>query len=394
MKLTDPIIKASKPKSTPYKLSDGSGLFLLIQPNGSRWWRYRYRFNGKEKMHSLGTYPKVTLKEARNLRVTASELLKQGIDPSENKQEQKRIKAILAENSFESVAHSWWNNWKTSKTERHAGYTIRRLEADVFPEIGSSPIEKITAPELLRVIKKIQSRGAIDIAKRALNTCNQIFRYAVAHGLAERNPAADIKPADVLQSTVKKNYSRIEAKELPELLTKINEYDGQPLTKLALKLMVLTFVRTSELIGARWDEIEPELWRIPPERMKMRTPHIVPLSIEAIVGLGEVKKYSSHSEFLFPGEVNPKKSMSNNTILYALYRMGYHSRMTGHGFRGLASTILHEQGYEHHLIELQLAHTERNAVSAAYNHAQYLEPRRQLMQEWANYLVSMGLNIP
>ena len=393
MKLTDPIIKASKPKSTPYKLSDGNGLFLLIQPNGSRWWRYRYRFNGKEKMLSLGTYPDVTLKEARNLRVTASDLLKQGVDPSENKQEQKRIKAILAENSFESVAHSWFNSWKTNKTERHAGYTIRRLEADVFPEIGSSPIEKITAPDLLRVIKKIQSRGAIDIAKRALNTCNQIFRYAVAHGLAERNPASDIKPADVLQSTVKKNYARIEQKDLPELLTRINEYDGQPLTRLALKMMVLTFVRTSELIGARWDEIELDagLWRIPAERMKMRTPHIVPLSSKAIVVLGDIKKYSGHSELLFPGEQNPKKSMSNNTILYALYRMGYRSRMTGHGFRGLASTILHEQGYDHHLIELQLAHTERDAVSAAYNHATYLEPRKKLMQDWADYLESLGL---
>lgn len=393
MKLTDPIIKAAKPRDKPYKLSDGNGLFLLIQPNGSRWWRYRYRFDGKEKMLSLGTYPEVTLKESRNLRVTASELLKQGIDPSENKQEQKRIKAILAENSFESVARSWFNSWKTNKTERHAGYTIRRLEADVFPEIGSSPIEKITAPNLLRVIKKIQSRGAIDIAKRALNTCNQIFRYAVAHGLAERNPASDIKPADVLQSTVKKNYARIEQKDLPELLTRINEYDGQPLTRLALKMMVLTFVRTSELIGARWDEIELDnkLWRIPAERMKMRTPHIVPLSSKAIVLVGEIRKYSEHSELLFPGEQNPKKSMSNNTILYALYRMGYHSRMTGHGFRGLASTILHEQGYDHHLIELQLAHSERNTVSAAYNHATYLEPRKKLMQAWADYLESLGL---
>lgn len=389
MKLTDFEVKKALPQDKEYTLYDQKGFGIVVEKNGSKWWFYRYtRPSGKRNIISIGTYPKVSLKTARECYLEYQELLGQGIDPAQHKKETKQF------TSFQSIALDWWNNWKTSKTERHACYTLRRLESDVFPEIGSLPLKKITAPELLRVIKKIQSRGAIDIAKRALNTCNQIFRYAVAHGLADRNPAADIKPADVLQSTVKKNYSRIEAKELPELLTRINEYDGQPLTKLALKLMVLTFVRTSELIGARWDEIEPELWRIPPERMKMRTPHIVPLSIEAIVGLGEIKKYSSHSEFLFPGEVNPKKSMSNNTILYALYRMGYHSRMTGHGFRGLASTILHEQGYEHHLIELQLAHTERNAVSAAYNHAQYLEPRRKLMQDWANYLISLGLNIP
>ena len=392
MKLTDPIIKASKPSQSPYKLSDGNGLLLLINPNGSRWWRWRYRYNGKEKMLSLGTYPKVTLKEARNLRVTFSKLLDQGIDPSQHKQEQKQTTG----DNFQSIAMDWWNNWKTNKTERHAGYTLRRLESDVFPEIGSLPIKKITAPDLLRLVKKIQSRGAIDIAKRALNTCNQIFRYSVAHGLTDRNPAADIKPSDVLQSTVKKNYARIEQKDLPELLTKINKYDGQPLTKLALKLMVLTFVRTSELRGARWDEIELDnkLWRIPAERMKMRTPHIVPLSNQAIVVVQCIQKYSSHSEFLFPGERNPQKPMSNNTLLYALYRMGYHSRMTGHGFRGLASTILHEQGYEHHLIELQLAHAERNAVSAAYNHATYLEPRKKLMQHWADYLESLGLVFP
>lgn len=390
MKLTDPIIKASKPSLSPRKLSDGNGLLLLINPNGSKWWRYRYRYNGKEKMLSLGTYPKVTLKEARNLRVTYSKLLDQGIDPAQHKKETKRF------TNFQSVAMDWWNNWKANKTERHAGYTIRRLESDVFPEIGSLSIKKINAPDLLRLVKKIQSRGAIDIAKRALSTCNQIFRYAVAHGLTDRNPAADIKISDTLQSTVKKNYSRIEAKELPELLININNYDGQPITKLALKLMALTFVRTSELRGARWEEIELDhkLWRIPPERMKMRTPHIVPLSNQATVCIQSLQQYSSHSEFLLPGERNPKQCISNNTILYALYRMGYHSRMTGHGFRGLASTILHEQGMEHHLIELQLAHTERNAVSAAYNHATYLEPRRKLMQHWANYLESLGLVFP
>ncbi|MDR4652705.1 MAG: integrase arm-type DNA-binding domain-containing protein, partial [Nitrosomonas sp.] len=207
MKLTDPIIKAAKPKEKPYKLSDGQGLTLLIQPNGSKWWRYRYRINGKEKMLSIGTYPDVTLKKAREMRVTADDLLKQSIDPSLHRQEQKQIAAIAAENSFESVARQWWNHWKHARTERHADYVIRRLEADIFPVIGNKPIHSITAPTLLMAIKKIESRGALDIAKRALSTCGQVFRYAVGHGLAERNPAADIKPSDVLKPTRKANYA-------------------------------------------------------------------------------------------------------------------------------------------------------------------------------------------
>ena len=391
MKLTDFEVKRALPQDKEYTLQDQKGFGLVVEKSGSKWWFYRYtRPSGKRNIISIGTYPKVSLKTARERYLEYQELLGQGIDPAQHKKEAKQL------TSFQSVAMDWWNNWKINKTERHAGYTLRRLESDVFPEIGSLPIKKITAPDLLRLIKKIQSRGAIDIAKRALNTCNQIFRYSVAHGLTDRNPAADIKPSDVLQSTVKRNHSRIDQKDLPELLTKINEYDGQPLTRLALKLMALTFVRTGELIGAKWDEIELDnkLWRIPAERMKMRTPHIVPLSNQAIVVVQCIQKYSSHSEFLFPGERNPQKPMSNNTLLYALYRMGYHSRMTGHGFRGLASTILHEQGYEHHLIELQLAHAERNAVSAAYNHATYLEPRKKLMQHWADYLESLGLVFP
>nr|WP_240143519.1 site-specific integrase [Nitrosomonas sp. JL21] len=214
------------------------------------------------------------------------------------------------------------------------------------------------------------------------------MRYAVAHGLAERNPAADIKPSDVLKPANKTNYTRLSEKELPELLRKIDGYEGQPLTRFALQLMALTFVRTGELIGARWDEIDltKKEWRIPAERMKMKTPHIVPLSDQAIDILTKIKNLSADDILLFPSERRDGKSMSNNTILYALYRLGYHSRMTGHGFRGIASTILHERGYNHDHIELQLAHAPRNAVSAAYNHALYLEPRTRMMQNWADYL--------
>lgn len=395
MKLTDPIIKAAKPKEKPYKLSDGQGLTLLIQPNGSKWWRYRYRINGKEKMLSIGTYPDVTLKKAREMRVTADDLLKQSIDPSLHRQEQKQIAAIAAENSFESVARQWWNHWKHARTERHADYVIRRLEADIFPVIGNKPIHSITAPTLLMAIKKIESRGALDIAKRALSTCGQVFRYAVGHGLAERNPAADIKPSDVLKPTRKANYARLDQKDLPELLQKIEEYDGQPLTRIALQLMALTFVRTGELIGARWEEIDmtAKQWRIPAERMKMRSPHIVPLSNQSLRLINELRTLALDDALLFPSERRDGKTMSNNTILYALYRLGYHSRMTGHGFRGIASTILHEHGYNHEYIELQLAHSPRDAVSAAYNHALYLDQRTKMMQEWADYLDEIRLYI-
>lgn len=388
MKLTDSIIKAAKPQEKDHSLADGHGLVLLVKSSGAKWWRYRYRFSGIPKMLSIGVYPRVTLKEARDKKDSFKELLKQGIDPSLHRQEQKQKEAIAAENSFQSISLLWWNHWKHDKNERHAGYTIRRLEADVFPVIGNKPINEISASTLLMVIKKVEARGALDIAKRVLTMCGQVFRYAVAHGLAERNPAADIKPSDVLKPAKKTNYARLDQKELPELLLKIDEYDGQPLTRFALQLMALTFVRTSELIGARWDEIDlaKKEWRIPAERMKMKSPHIVPLSNQAIDILTKIKNLSADDTLLFPSERRDGKSMSNNTILYALYRLGYHSRMTGHGFRGIASTILHERGYNHDHIELQLAHAPRNAVSAAYNHALYLEPRARMMQDWADYL--------
>lgn len=388
MKLTDSIIKAAKIKDKDYSMPDGHGLTLYVKTSGSKLWRMRYYFNEKEKMLSLGAYPEVTLKQARDTHKNLRELLTKGIDPSADRQEQKLKAAIASENSFQCVAHAWWNHWKHDKTVRHANYTIRRLEADAFPALGNQTVNDITAAMLIAMVRKIESRGALDIAKRVLTMCGQVFRYAVAHGLAERNPAADIKPADVLKPAKKTNHARIDERELPELLRKIDAYDGQPLTKYALQLMALTFVRTSELIGAQWDEFDliNKQWRIPAERMKMRTLHIVPLSDQAITILTEIKNMAFDTVLLFPSERRNGKSMSNNTILYALYRLGYHSRMTGHGFRGIASTILHEQGYDHTHIELQLAHSERDAVSAAYNHALYLEPRSRMMQDWADYL--------
>ena len=265
---------------------------------------------------------------------------------------------------------------------------MRRLKADVFPAIGARPVSEIQAHELVAMVQTISKRGALDIAKRALQTSGQVFRYAVAHGLAQRNPASDIKPSDVLASRKAGNYARISAKELPELLRRIEGYAGAAVTRLAMKLMALTFVRTSELIGARWAEfdLEARRWDIPASRMKMKTPHIVPLSTQAVNVLQTLQLVSGRGTLLFPGERDHEKSMSNNTILGALDRMGYKGRMTGHGFRGVASTLLHEMGFDHAHIELQLAHQERNEVSAAYNHATYLQQRTKMMQHWADYL--------
>jgi integrase len=251
--------------------------------------------------------------------------------------------------------------------------TRRRLASNILPSLGSQQIAEIEAPDIVAMVRAVEARGARDVAKRALETTGQIFRYAIAHGYAKRNPATDIRPRDILKASLKSNYARIDAKELPNLLRQIEVYQGTHVTRLAMKLMALAFMRTSELIGATWSEFDLELarWDIPAERMKMRTPHIVPLARQSLEVLNLLQALTGHSEWLFPGDRDPAKQMSNNTILKALERMGYKGTMTGHGFRGLASTILHERGCVHDHIELQLAHAPRNAVSAAYNHALY-----------------------
>ncbi|WP_168562379.1 integrase arm-type DNA-binding domain-containing protein [Rhizobacter sp. SG703] len=388
MPLTDTAIRNAKSAPKPVKMFDAGGLFLLVQPTGSKLWRLKYRFGGKEKLLALGAYPEVGLRDARTRRDRAREQLANDEDPGQLRKIDKLLKRTAADNAFESVARAWWQNWKADKTERHADQVLRRLEADVFPDLGALPLSSITAPLLLSVCLKVQNRGAADIAKRAYQGCSQIFRYAIAHGLIDRNPAADVRPSDALRPTRKVNHARLDAKEVPELLRKIEAYDGSPLTRCALKLMALTFVRTTELIAARWSEFDLEAgqWRIPAERMKKRRPHIVPLSKQALAVVADLQTFRNLSDMVFPGERDHDKPMSNNTILFALYRMGYHSRMTGHGFRGVASTILHELGHRHDLIELQLAHQEQNEVSAAYNHATYVPQRTKMMQEWADHL--------
>ena len=396
MPLTDTACKNAKcpVDKARARFTDTGGLYLEVVPSGGKHWRWKYRFGGKEKRLALGTYPQVSLAIARRARDDARLLLKSGTDPVAAKQDLKRAAKVSLETTFEPVARAWHEHWKSSKSPRHADYVLRRLEADVFPEIGKRPIADLTAPILLAVAKKIETRGAVDIAKRAWQTCGQIFRYAVANGLLERNPATDVKPSDALRPRIKTHYARLEAKEMPELLRKIEAYQGTPATRLSMKLMALTFVRTGELIAAHWDEFDLEAaeWRIPKERMKMKTPHVVPLSTQAVEVLAAIHELRGLSGLLFPGERDHDRPMSNNTILGALKRMGYAGRMTGHGFRGVASTILHEMGHRHDIIELQLAHQERNDVSAAYNFATYLPQRRKMMQDWADHLDKMRSN--
>lgn len=373
---------------TSVRLADDKGMYLEVTAAGGKYWRVKYRHGGKEKRLALGVYPAVSLAQARKARDQAREALTSGADPAQLKRDAKLIRAMSGANTFETVARQWWAHWSGPKSPRHADYVLRRLEADVFPALGARPVASITAPQLLAMAKAIETRGAVDIAKRALQTCGQIMRYAVGHGVIERNPAADVKPADALKPRKKENYARLDAKEMPELLRKIEAYQGSAYTRLSMKLMALTFVRTGELIAARWSEFDlaAAQWRIPADRMKMRTPHIVPLASQTVEVLQALQTISGHGVLLFPGERDHEKPMSNNTILGALKRMGYAGRMTGHGFRGVASTILHEHGYGHHLIELQLAHQERNSTVAAYNHATYLADRMAMMQGWANHL--------
>lgn len=383
MPLTDLQIRKEKPTDKPRKLSDGGGLYLLVNQTG-KYWRWKYRFEGKEKVMALGVYPEITLAEAREAHQRARKLLATGVDPVADRKQQ----ATQAKTTFQQVAQAWWKHWSPSRSARHAGYVMRRLEADVFPALGKRPVDEIQAPELVKMTRAIEERGALDIAKRSLQTCGQVFRYAIAHGHAIRNPATEIRPGDILTIRKKQNYARLDAKELPELLRHIEVYQGSSVTRLAMKLMAMTFVRTSELIGARWEEFDLDnaRWDIPAERMKMKTPHIVLLSHQAVQLLRNLHTLTGHRALLFPGERSHEKPMSNNTILKALERMGYKGRMTGHGFRGIASTVLHEQGWPHEHIELQLAHQERDDTSAAYNHALYLKPRAEMMQWWSDYL--------
>jgi integrase len=391
MTLTDTRVRNAKPKATAYKLSDGGGMYLLVTPRGARYWRLDYRFAGKRRTLALGVYPIVTLSDARTHREQVRRLLGQNIDPSVDKKVTKHAAKLANDNTFEAVAREWIANQRNRLSQRYRDLLLARLEADIFPQIGSRPIAGIAALELLGALRRVEQRGAIETALRLRQTCGQVFRYAIATGRAKHDPSADLRGA--LKSTGRpRGHKAMPLDEVPKFLSALAVYDGELRTRLALRLTVLTFARTTELRAARWSEFEnlagdEPLWRIPAERTKMKREHIVPLAPQAVAAVHELRALpgSENSPFLFP---SPSREgyMSNNTMLYALYRMAYHGRATVHGFRAMASTALNEMGFRSDVIERQLAHKEQNAVRAAYNRAEYIVERRAMMKHWANYL--------
>ena len=400
MPLTDTAVRAAKPQTRTRKLFDGGGLYLEVSPAGGKWWRWKYRFGGKEKRLSLGVYPDVSLKSARERRDAVRQQLAAGLDPGHARKAQKL--ALADEDSFEAIAREWHAKFSSGWVPSHGDRILRRFENDLFPWLGQRPVADIRAPELLSVLRRIESRGAVETAHRAMQNCGQVFRYAIATGRAERNPTGDVRGA-LPPPKERHHASIIEPKRIGALLRAIDAYAGFFVTKCALRLAPLVFVRPGELRKAQWPELDLDEaeWRIPADRMKMREPHLVPLSRQAVDILRELEPLTNRvssvkpnaPSFVFPSARSAERPMSENAVLAALRRMGYtKDEMTGHGFRSMASTLLHEQGWNHQVIERQLAHAERNAVSAAYNFAEHLPERRKMMQAWADYLDALKGN--
>ncbi|KHS64174.1 integrase [Pectobacterium brasiliense] len=389
MKLNARQVETAKPKDKPYKMADGGGLYLLVKTNGSRYWRLKYRIDGKEKLLALGVYPDVSLADARAKRDEARKGIAGGIDPLEVKKEQKVEREAQVKNTFQEIALEW-HNMKVKKWS--AGYASDILEAfnkDVFPFIGQRPIADIKPLELLNVLKKMEDRGATEKAKKVRQRCGEVFRYAIVTGRAEYNPAPDLTSA--MQGHESTHYPFLTIEELPAFFKALAGYSGSELVVLAARLMIITGVRTGELRGALWSEIDTDkaLWEISAERMKMRRPHIVPLSVQALEIIEKIRAMTGNFPLLFPGRNDPGKTMSEASINQVFKRIGYTGRVTGHGFRHTMSTVLHEQGYNTAWIETQLAHVDKNAIRGTYNHAQYLDGRREMLQWYADYMDSL-----
>ncbi|MEQ9860449.1 tyrosine-type recombinase/integrase [Pectobacterium cacticida] len=395
MKLNARQVETAKPKEKPYKMADGGGLYLLVKTNGSRYWRLKYRIDGKEKLLALGVYPDVSLADARAKRDEARKGIAGGIDPLEVKKEQKVEREAQVKNSFQEIALEW-HNMKVKKWS--AGYASDILEAfnkDVFPFIGQRPVADIKPLELLNVLKKMEDRGATEKAKKVRQRCGEVFRYAIVTGRAEYNPAPDLTSA--MQGHESTHYPFLTTEELPAFFKALAGYSGSELMVLAARLLIITGLRTGELRGALWSEIDTKkaLWEISAERMKMRRPHIIPLSTQALAIIEQIRAMTGQFPLLFPGRNDPSKTMSEASINQVFKRIGYTGRVTGHGFRHTMSTVLHEQGYNTAWIETQLAHVDKNAIRGTYNHAQYLDGRREMLQWYADYMVSLenGSNV-
>jgi integrase len=387
MPLTDTSIRNAKPGAKPIKLFDERGLFLLVTPNGGKWWRFRFMFDGKEKLLSLGVYPDVSLKDARQRRDEARKLVANDVNPSENRKIQKSARADLIANSFEVVAREWFAKYSATWTKNHGDRIIRRFERDIFPWIGARPIAEINAPELLAAVRRIENRGALETAHRALGNCGQVFRYAVATGRAQRDPSGDLRGA---LPPVKGTHfaATTEPKRFAEILRALDGYEGTLTVRCALRLAPLVFVRPGELRNAQWADIDFEAaeWRY--LVTKTNTPHIVPLARQAIEILRELQPLTGSSRFVFPSARSFIRPMSDNAILAAMRRLGIDKEeMSGHGFRAVARTILDEVlGVRPDFIEHQLAHAVRDPNGRAYNRTAHLPERRKMMQQWADYL--------
>lgn len=395
--LTDTQIRSTKPGAKPIRLYDGRGLYLEVTPRGGRWWRFKYRYAGKEKLLSMGTYPDTPLKAARDRRDRARTLLQEGVDPSEVRRAEKASRSQGVLNGFEAVAREWHATIHVEKVSAsHAARTLIRLEQDVFPWLGGVPVGEIKAPQLLQAVRRIEARGAIETAHRALQSCGQVFRYAIATGRAERDPTPDLRGA--LKPVLVQHMPAItDPKRVGDLLRAIESYKGMPVTRAALRLAPLVFVRPGELRKAEWAEFDLDAaeWRIPAARMKRTkqeklsgAAHFVPLSRQALATLRELQPLTGHTRYLFPSPRTRERPMSDNGVLSALRRMGFPSdEMTGHGFRAMARTLLAERlNVDEAVIEAQLAHAVRDSLGRAYNRTEFLEQRRNMLQMWADYL--------
>jgi len=396
MSLTNTSIRNAKPADKTKRLYDVKGLYLEISPKGGKWWRFKYRFDGKEKRLSLGVYPDISLKDARDRRDESRKLVANNIDPSEHRKAKKSAQRSASDNSFELISREWFLKQKPKWSESHSTRIIRRLERDIFPWLGNKPISTITAPTLLDILRKIEKRGAIETAHRALGNCGQIFRYAVATGRAEHNPTYDLRGA--LVPVQHSHFSALtEPEQVAELLRTLDSYEGTPIVQGALKLAPLVFVRPSELRQAEWEHIDLEAaeWRY--TVTKTNTQHVVPLSTQAIIVLQKLQPLTGQGRFVFPSARSAKRAMSDNAILAAMRNLGISKdKMTGHGFRAMARTMLDEVlGFRPDYIEHQLAHSVRDPNGRAYNRTAHLPERKIMMQSWADYLdgIKHGANI-
>lgn len=389
MKLTATEIKAAKAKEKAYKISDGGGMYLEIFPNGTKSWRLKYRIGGKEKRVVFGVYPTVTLAEARTKRDEAKKILAAGGDPGQEKQLEKQAKFMAVSNSFERLALEWHEHKRSNWSAGYARDILEYLKKDIFPFIGHRAITDIKPAEMLAVLRKMEQRGVLDKLKKTRQACRQIFTYAVITGRADSNPVVDL--ACALKAPKQKHFPHLLTDQIPGFLRALNDCSGSLITRNATRLLMLTGLRTIELRASEWADIDFEkgIWNIPAERMKMRRPHIVPITNQVKKLLEEVHQLTGRGKYVFPGRNDAGKPMSEASINQVIKRIGYDRKATGHGFRHTMSTILHEQGYNTAWIETQLAHADKNSIRGTYNHAQYLDGRREMLQWYADYMDSL-----